>query len=337
MPLLWLGFFALVALLLVLDLAVLHRTAKEPTVASAAGWTAAWMALGLAFAFAIFVIYENHWNGFHHRTLDRSAGEDASVTYLSAYLLEWALSVDNLFVMAVIFRKFSVPPKYQHRVLFWGIVGAIGFRFALLGGGAFVVKRFQWIFYVLGAYLLWQGLNILREALAKDAGDPGDDDDPATRTRVVRVLRRLLRIADGDHGGRFSVVIDGRRALTTLAVCLVAVELADIVFAFDSIPAVLSISQDTFIMVTSNVFAVLGLRSMYFVLVAAMNKLKYLSLAVGVLVAGIGVKMVLHEYVEVSHGVSLIAIAGVLAVGIIASVISTRRKRSSDLGPRSSA
>jgi tellurite resistance protein TerC len=218
-------------------------------------------------------------------------------------------------------------------VLFWGIVGAIGFRLVLLAGGAYVVKRFDWIFYVLGAYLVWQGVNVLREALADGSG--GDaDDEPAARQRIVRVLRRFLRIADDDQGGHFSVVIDGRRALTTLAVCLVTVELADVVFAFDSIPAVLSISQDTFIMVTSNVFAVLGLRSMYFVLVAAMNKLKYLELAVGVLVAGIGVKMLLHEYVAVSHGVSLLAIAGVLAVGILASVISTRRNRASAPGPR---
>jgi len=219
--------------------------------------------------------------------------------------------------MSLLFRSFRVPVKYQHRVLFWGILGAIVFRIAMLGGGAYLATRFTWIFYVFGAYLAWQGLKILRE---------GDDaDDPPENSFAIRVLRRFVRIVDGDHGGKFTVRIDGRRALTTVAVCLVVIELTDIVFALDSIPAVLSVSQDTFIMVTSNIFAIMGLRSLYFVLAGAISKFKYLKIALGVLLILIGAKMLAHHYYQMSHAVSLVLIAGIIGAGVLASVISNRR------------
>jgi tellurite resistance protein TerC len=314
----WLGFFVLVALLLFLDLGVLHRKATEPSLKSAAWWTVAWVCLGLSFGGLVYLIYEHAWFGAHMATTGGSAdGSDAAITYVSAYLLEQALSIDNIFVMSLLFRSFRVPVKYQHRVLFWGILGAIVFRIVMLGGGAYLANRFTWVFYVFGAYLAWQGIKLFRE---------GDDDGGERESSLaVRILRRFVRIVDGDHGGKFTVQIDGRRALTTVAVCLVVIELTDIVFALDSIPAVLSVSQDTFIMVTSNIFAILGLRSLYFVLAGAMSKFRYLKLALGVLLIVIGAKMIAHDIYAMPHALSLAIIAGIIGVGVLASVIANRR------------
>lgn len=316
----WLGFFALVALLLVLDLGVLHRSAKEPTLRSAAGWTAAWVAFGLSFSGVVYLIYEHNLLGAHlvGTAAGTPRGADAAITYVSAYLLEQALSVDNVFVMALMFATFRVPAKYQHRVLFWGILGAIVFRIGMLCGGAYLTARFSWLFYFFGAYLVWQGGALLFEG-------EEEEDEGTEKSLVVRVLRRFVRIVDGDHGGRFSVVIDGRRALTTVAVCLVVIELTDIVFALDSIPAVLTLSNDTFIMVTSNVFAIMGLRSLYFVLAAAMPKFRYLKVAIAVLLVVIGAKMIGH--VDIAPPYMLAVIGGIIAVGILASVVAARRER----------
>ena len=325
MALFWLGFFVLVALLLTLDLGVLHRKQTVPTMRSSIGWTIFWVAIGLSFGGVVYLIYENNWNGVvltgcppgHHD------GADATITYISAYLLEQALSVDNLFVIALVFKKFKIPIQYQHRVLFWGILGAIGFRIAMLGGGAFLTQRLGWIFYIFGAYLVWQGLGLLRG---------GDDDEDPTQSWAVKRLRKLVPIAEGDFGGVFSVRIDGRRWLTMVALCLITVELTDIVFAMDSIPAVLSVSQETFIMITSNIFAILGLRTMYFVLAGALVQFAYLKYALGVLLVGIGAKMLLHSYYPIPHWISLIAIAGILAVGVIASIIATKLSPPEDPG-----
>jgi tellurite resistance protein TerC len=325
----WIGFFALVGLLLFLDLGVLHRKAKEPTFASALGWTMGWAAIGLSFSGVVYLIYEHRWLGtellIHGKP---QSGGYAAVAYLSAYLLEQALSIDNIFVISLLFRSFRVPNRYQHRVLFWGILGAIVFRVVMLAGGAFLAKRFDWIFYVFGGYLAWQGAKLL-------LGDDDDEEGGVDKSFAVRALRRVVRIVDGDHGGKFIVTVDGRRALTTVAVCLVAVELTDIVFALDSIPAVLSVSQETFIMVTSNIFAIMGLRSLYFVLAGAMAKFKYLKIALAILLILIGAKMVLHSYVEISHLASLAIIAGVIASGVLASIFFGASAPPSDAPPRS--
>jgi tellurite resistance protein TerC len=326
----WLGFFALVALLLILDLGVLHRRATEPSLRSAVMWTIGWICLGLAFSGVVYLIYENAWLGARMAAAPAGGesvtfvnvagggdGADAAITYVAAYLLEQALSIDNIFVMSLLFRSFRVPAKYQHRVLFWGILGAIVFRISMLGGGAYLARRFTWVFYVFGAYLGWQGIKLMR------GGD--DEDGDHDKSLAIRALRRFVRIVDGDHGGKFSVRIDGKFALTTVAVCLVVIELTDIVFALDSIPAVLAVSQDTFIIITSNIFAILGLRSLYFVLAGAMAKFKYLKLALALLLIMIGAKLVLHDVVEVPHTISLALIAGIIGAGVLASVIASRR------------
>jgi tellurite resistance protein TerC len=318
----WLGYFGLVALLLFLDLGVIHRKAEEQSLKSAAAWTAGWMALGLSFTGIVYLMYEHRWLDIQGPT-----GADAAITYVSAYLLEQALSVDNIFVISLLFHSFRVPMKYQHRVLFWGIMGAIVFRIAMLGGGIWLASRFDWIFYVFGAYLAYQGGKLGLESLKHEEED---DDEEAGKKKVmnsggVRLLRRFVKIVDGDHGGKFTVMVGGRRALTTVAVCLISIELTDIVFALDSIPAVLSVSQESFIIITSNIFAIMGLRSLYFVLAGAMAQFQYLKIALAVLLIGIGVKMILHNHVHISHVVSLIAIAGIIGTGVLASIISTKR------------
>jgi tellurite resistance protein TerC len=327
----WLGFFALVALLLVLDLGILHRKATEPTLRSAALWTVGWVALGLSFAGVVYLIYEHHWLGAHlpGSQPGHGDGSDAAETYASAYLLEQALSVDNIFVIALVFyKRFKLPVKYQHRVLFWGILGAIVFRVAMLGGGAFLAARFWWIFLVFGAYLALQGIKLLLEG--NDEKDDDDDEGGVAESRVLKFLRKYFRIVDGvQHDGKFFVQINGRRVMTTVFVCLIVVELTDIVFAMDSIPAVLSVSQDTFIMVTSNIFAILGLRSLYFVLAKSMEEFRYLKLALGVLLVGIGAKMVAHRWYDAGHLISLLAILGILSVGVIASLVASARERAS--------
>jgi tellurite resistance protein TerC len=298
---------------------VVHRRAQEPTLRSAALWTLFWVSLGLAFSGVVYLMYENNWGGVHLKGCPpgHADGVDATITYVSAYLLEQALSIDNIFVMSLVFRSFSMPLKYQHRVLFWGILGAVVFRVAMLGGGAYLAARFDFIFYIFGGYLAWQGLKLFKGD--SDEGDDGMDN------RAVKVLRRVVRISDGDHGGAFTVRIDGKRWFTTIAVCLVVIELTDVVFALDSIPAVLSVSQDTFIMITSNVFAIMGLRSLYFVLAGAMEKFKYLKIALAVLLIFIGAKMIAHKWILLPHWVSLCVIAGIIGLGIAASLLISER------------
>ena len=310
----WLGFFALVALLLSLDLGVVHRRATEMSLRTAAGWTVAWVALGLSFSGVVFLMYENNWLGVHPTA---GQGGAATVSYISAYLLEQALSIDNIFVMSLVFKSFKMPLKYQHRVLFWGIVGAVFFRVVMLGGGAFIANKFDFIFYIFGAYLAFQGVKMFR------AEDEGGDE--MADNLAVKWLRKLVRVVDGDHGGKLIIKIDGRRALTTVAVCLVVIELTDVVFALDSIPAVLSVSTDTFIMVTSNIFAILGLRSLYFVLAGAMEKFHYLKYALAVLLIFIGVKMLLHRWLFIPDWLSLVAIAGIIGAGVALSLVLSAR------------
>jgi len=315
----WFAFFALVALLLFLDLGVIHRKAQEQSLKSAALWTVGWVILGLSFSGVVYLMFENHWLGvdLKHPPPGGHSGGTAAVTYVSAYLLEQALSVDNIFVIALTFAKFRIPVKYQHRVLFWGILGAIVFRVTMLGGGVWLATRFDWIFYIFGAYLAYAGFKLFK-------GEDEEGDERETDT-ALRWLRTFVPVREGDHGGKFMVRMDnGRRALTIVAVCLVTVELSDIVFALDSIPAVLSVSEDSFIVITSNIFAIMGLRSLYFVLAGAMAKFKYLKLALAVLLIGIGAKMILHKHVHIGHVQSLIGIAAILTIGVVASLIDTK-------------
>ncbi len=316
----WLGFFALVAIALAIDLGITDKSPKDLTFKQALRKSTIWIALGLAFSGVVYVIYEYHLLGANPPTADGkvTTGVDAMVVYLSAYLLEEALSVDNIFVMSLIFRSFRIPAKYQHRVLFWGIIGAVVFRCAMLAGGVWLTQQFTWIFYFFGAYLIYSGIGLLREE--------NEDDDHLEKSFTVRMLRRVVRVVDGDHGGKFSIIDShGRRALTTLAVALVVVELTDVVFALDSIPAVLAVSQDSFIIITSNIMAILGLRSIYFLLAGAMAKFDYLKYALAGLLMFIGAKMIGHGHVHIPNFVSLMIIAGFIITGVVASIIASKR------------
>lgn len=316
------GFFTFVGTLLFLDLFVFHRKSHTMSFREALGWTIGWMSLGLSFGGLVYLMYEHNWLGaeFHDEQGKLLGGFDAASAYWAAYLLEQALSVDNIFVISMVFTQFRVPSQYQHRILFWGIMGAIFFRVTMLSVGVWLANTFSWVFYVFGAYLAWQGLKLLR---GEDHADEGGSESHS----AVRFLRRIVRIVEGDHGGRLIVHDDkGRRALTTLAVCLIVVELTDIVFALDSIPAVLSVSKTIFIMVTSNIFAIMGLRALYFVLAGAMAKFHYLKLSLAVLLMIIGAKMILHGHFHISHAISLALIAGILSIGVIASILSNRGK-----------
>ena len=323
----WLGFFGLVALLLFIDLGVLHRKNEEQSLKTAAMWTVAWAALGLAFSGLVYLMYENHWLGadLAHTPAGTPDGTEAAVTYVSAYLLEQALSIDNIFVIALVFKTYRVAPKFQHRVLFWGIIGAVVFRVAMLGGGVWLAKKFDWIFYLFGGYLAFMGLKMLKKSVGELIKGEHEEEEPEIETPgLVKYVRKIVKVVD-HTGAEFRVNVNGKMVFTMLAICLLQVELTDVVFALDSIPAVLSVSQETFIIVTSNIFAILGLRSLYFVLAGAMAQFKYLELALGVLLLGIGAKMVLHNHFHVSHVVSLIAIGGILSAGVIASLIDMKR------------
>jgi len=209
-----------------------------------------------------------------------------------------------------------VKKQYQHRILFWGIMGAIVFRVAMLGGGVWLASKFTFIFYIFGGYLAIQGAKLLFE---KEDDDDEDEGAELKTPGLVKSIRKVVRV-ENDRTGAFMLRINGRRALTILAICLIQVELTDIVFALDSIPAVLSVSTETFIVVTSNIFAIMGLRSLYFVLAGAMAEFKYLKIALAILLIGIGIKLALHNHVHVSHVYSLIGIATILSIGVGASV-----------------
>lgn len=317
----WIGFFTFVAIALAVDLGIGSRKQTALSFKAATRKTLIWIALGIGFAGAVYLIYENHWLGANPPRKDGTvmSGTDAAITYLSAYLLEEALSVDNIFVISLVFRSFKIPDRYQHRVLFWGIIGAVVFRVAMLGGGVWLTQKFTWIFYFFGAYLIYSGIGLLR-------GEDDDDDGPE-RSLAVRMLRRVVRIVDGDHGGKFFVRDNhGRRALTILAVTLVVVELTDVVFALDSIPAVLAVSQESFVIITSNIMAILGLRSLYFMLAGAMAHFDYLKYALAGLLVFIGAKMIGHGHVHIPNLVSLLVIAGFIGAGVVASIVSNRRR-----------
>src|SRR6266545_2845203 len=315
----WIGFLALVFVMLGLDLGVFHRKAHEISIREAIGWTLFWVALGLAFSGAVYVIYEHHWGGAgrlsprHHLH-----GADATILYLTGYLLEESLSVDNLFVISLLFRSMAVPARFQHRLLFWGILGALVFRGSMIVGGVWLVHHFMWTFYVFGGFLVLSGIRMI---LA------GDDDEPEPEASwFFKAVRRVLPMAQKDHGSRLVARESGRTVVTYLAVALLAIELTDIVFAVDSVPAILAVTTEPFIVVTSNVFAILGLRSLYFVLAGMMNKFRYLKTALSFLLVIIGGKMLAHDFIQVPNLLSLAVVIGVVTTGVVISVLADARE-----------
>jgi len=301
MILFWVLFNLFVIAMLALDLGVFNRRAHSIRFREALGWSAMWVAL--AGAFAVLVYF---WRG---RT--------ASLEFATGYLIELSLSVDNLFVFLVIFRYFHVPDILQHRVLFWGILGALLARGTFILAGVGLIRQFHWIVYVFGMLLVWSGIKLLRE---------GDKEINPEKNPVLRAFRRWMPVTDDYVGEKFWVRQPGLYA-TPLVVVLLVVETTDILFAVDSIPAVLAITLNAFIVYTSNVFAVLGLRSMYFAVAGMMDLFEYLHCGLSVVLIFIGAKMLASHYVTVPTHVALAVVAGVLALSVAASLVARKRRK----------
>lgn len=291
------GFAALVLVFLSLDLGVFNRKAHVVHIKEALGWTTLWVTLALGFCGALY---------FYR-------GADDAWTFLTAYIVEQSLSVDNLFVFILIFSAYRIPSQLQHRVLFWGIIGALVMRALFIGLGVAALKQFSWLMYVFGAILIIGGI---KTALKKD------DDEGADPTQgwLARRLRAIMPITDSLHGDKFFVRQDGRLAATPLFLALVTVEASDLIFAVDSVPAVLSISQDPLVVYTSNVFAILGLRSLFFALAHLMAAFHYLKYALSVILVMIGVKLMVHDYYAVPTEWALAAIVILLGTAVLASI-----------------
>jgi tellurite resistance protein TerC len=320
----YLGFFALVLVFLALDLGVFHREAHAVGMREAITWTAIWIATALVFNVAIYFFYERHWLGLgldvpqiDGTTKPLVEGLEAAKLFFSGYVVEKSLSMDNVFVIAMIFGYFGTPARYQHRVLFWGILGALVMRGGMIAVGAQLIRTYSWVIYVFGGFLV---LTAIRMAVVSTSNlDP-------ERNVLIRLVRRLMPVTTSYDGQKFFSRLDGRRAATPLFLALVMVEFTDLVFAVDSIPAIFAITADPFLVLTSNVFAILGLRSLYFCLAAIIDQFRYLKPAlIGVLLF-VGVKMLLvHSPYKIDSTVSFAVVLTILTAGIVASVIAARR------------
>jgi len=295
-PALWLGFTGFVLAMLALDLGVFHRRAHEVGLREAAVWSAVWVGLALAFNGLVL-----HW-----------FGPQRALEFTTGYLIEKALAVDNIFVFYAIFAYFAVPALYQHRALFWGVLGALVMRAVFIFAGAALLQEFHWLLYLFGAVLV---LTAVKLFLLKDEGVHPE------RNAVYRLFRRLVPSVGGYHGGRFTVVRDGRRYATPLLAVLVLIEWTDVVFALDSIPAIFAVTSDPFIVYTSNIFAILGLRSMFFLLAGVIGKFHLLKPALATVLAFVGTKMLLIDVYAVPIGASLGVVATLIVLGVVSSLL----------------
>ena len=296
----WMAFNLFVLAMLAVDLLVFHKEAHEVSLKEAAGWSVLWIVLALVFGGGVYV----------------RMGADAGLQYVTGYLIEKALSVDNIFVFVLIFSYFRVPARYQHRVLFWGILGALVMRGAMIAAGAYLIHQFHWIIYVFGGFLVFTGVRM--------ATQTEHDFEPESNP-VIRLVKAFFPVTHVYHGQKFFVreEVEGRmRAVATpLFVVLVLVETTDLIFAVDSIPAIFAITQDPFIVYTSNIFAILGLRALYFLLAGVIHKFHYLKLGLAVVLILVGIKMLIADFYKVPVGVSLAAIAVVLGISVAASLL----------------
>jgi tellurite resistance protein TerC len=297
----WAAFIALIVTLVVADLLLVHRTAHEITVKEAAIESAVWITLGLSFTFVILA-----WQG------GAAAGE-----YLSGYLIEESLSIDNVFVWAVILSFFAVPAAYRFRVLFWGIFGALVLRALFIFAGVALVERFDWVLYVFGAFLLYTALKIARH----DEAEVHPEENLA-----LRIVRKVVPTTSRYHGQKMFTRENGRRVATPLFAVLIMIETTDVLFAVDSIPAILAVSREQFIVFSSNAFAILGLRSLYFLLAGMAGRFRYLNVGLGVILGFVGVKMLIHDVYHMPTWASLVVIIVTLIVAVAASVRADRRE-----------
>ncbi len=310
-PLVWVGFVLFILAFLALDLGVFHRKAHVVSFREALGWSVVWFTLAMAFAVGLVP----------------TRGREDALQFVTGYLVELSLSMDNVFVIALLFAYFRVPNQYQHRVLFWGILGALVMRGAMIGAGVALIHRFHWMLYVFGGFLVFTGIKMM---VVDDEGVHPE------RNPVLRLARRFFPVTTEFEGDRFFTRLNGRRALTPLALVLILVETTDLIFALDSIPAIFSVTQKGFIIFTSNVFAILGLRSLYFLLAGAIAAFRYLKIGLSIVLIFIGAKMLLPLVaarvpalagVSISTAGSLGVVAGILLVSIVVSILVSRREK----------
>ena len=347
----WIGFISFVLLMLALDLGVFHRKAHVVTVKETVAWSAVWIALGLAFSVLVYFAYDGQWFGLGTvaDAVDGLLNDGSSATekYLTGYVVEKSLSVDNIFVIAMIFGSFAVPPLYQHRVLFWGIFGALLMRGAMIAVGSKLIAEFHWVLYLFALFLIATAVRML--FLKAEHTDPN-------KNGIVRLTRRLITVTERLYGQHFIVragaaasyesetpgapavpdkVMEAARPgtllLTPLALALIMVETTDLIFAVDSIPAIFAITSDPFLVFTSNVFAMLGLRSLYFALAGIVQKFRYLKVSLATVLLVVGVKMLLAEWLKLALGKHLnlyllSVVFAILATGVAASMIAERRQ-----------
>ena len=268
-PVAWIGFIVLVLLLMLVDLGLLNRRVHTPTAKEALFSTLGWVVLALGFNAWIYLAYEHQWLGLGTYQHEPMGGYEAALKFLTGYLLEESLSIDNLFVMALVFARFQVPKPYQHRILFWGIIGVLVFRGILIATGVWLVHYFTWLFYFFGLLLLYSALKMLRH---KEQSAEVDME----RYWIVRVISKFYPVSSNYDEGHFFTIENGKKAVTPMLIALLVIETTDIVFAFDSVPAVFSITTDPFLVFSSNIFAILGLRSLYFVLANMLSRFEYL-------------------------------------------------------------
>jgi tellurite resistance protein TerC len=321
--------------MLAIDLGVVNREAHVVSVREALTFTAVLVVLAMAFAWFVHIAYDNQWMALGTE-VDRidgvvNDGRLASIKFITGYLIELSLSADNVFVMAMIFAHLRIPPQFQHRVLFWGILGALVMRGIMIVVGTALIAKYHWILYVFGAFLLYTAIKML---FTRDEGHLETDE-----VFIIKQLRRFFPVTGQFNEHHFTALVNGRRMLTPLAVGLVLVEAMDLVFALDSIPAAFAITADPFLVFTSNVFAILGLRSLYFALAGAIDKFRYLKTSLSAILGLIGVKMLTGDFLKEHFGPNinlymLGMVVAILAIGAIASIIVTRREDRRKQQPR---
>ena len=296
----WFGFNVAVVVLLALDMTVLSRKQGAPSMKESIVTTLVWIAL--AVGFGCWLAAQEGWT--------------KGSAFFAGYVIEYSLSMDNLFLFVLIFSNFQVPPEQQRRLLLWGVIGALIMRGVMIGAGIALLTAFSWIIYLFGAYILYAGVQMLRHH--------AEDDVDIECNLVVRLSRRYLPLSSGDPGGRFIVRQEGRLKFTMLFLVLVVVELTDLIFALDSIPAIFGVTKDPFVVYTSNVCAILGLRSLYFVLAGAVKNLVYLHTGLACVLIFIGAKMVSADFIEIPTELSLGIVGGILGIAVVASLLKTR-------------
>src|ERR1043165_3429883 len=303
----WAIFVVAILIFLALDLGVFHRKAHVVGFREGFIWTAIWFVVAICFGLFLAPLFVDHW------------GKEEKAQFITGYIIELSLSMDNVFVLALIFAYFGLGLQFQHRVLFWGILGALLMRGLMIWLGSALISRFAWLLYVMGAFLVFTGIKML-------ASDEDEDVEPE-KNFAIRLTRKFFPITPTFHDSKFITMFEGRKMLTPLALVLLMVETTDVIFAVDSIPAIFAVTQDPFIVFTSNVFAILGLRSLYFVLAGAIDYFRFLKVGLSLVLVFIGAKMLIHHWVPIRPTISLIIVAGIIAVSILISMIVGKKAK----------